>query len=463
MTITSPTYDPTSTATAMAQKATGPTQDMLTAQTKDAQVVAKGLSDLQAAILAYQGTLSSITGLNKTMAAQAATLSDASLGSASATSAAAAGSYSFFVEQVATASQVAYSGLQDNGVDGGSLNLSLGGGPAITIDLSGADTSGDGTLSVRELAAAINKSAANTGLVSAAVVTIGTTQQLVLTSSATGAANAITLDASGMNASALKTALTTPANFGTVVAAQDAVAWMGDYGTGTRIQQPSNTFTNIDGVKLTFTRAQASGATPVTISVAPDSATTQKNVQGFIDAYNKLKAAIDKMVDAGDPGSNVAAGVFAHDAGVRALRDQLVALMRPAGSASLAAYGIVAARDGSLTLDAGRLSRQLAKDPTGLDTLIGSTAGAGHSGISDRLNTFLGKWSDLTTGQIKQRTDANSRQQKDLATRQGELDDQYNTAYQRYLLQFTQLQTLQAQMNSNSSMFDALFGNKSTT
>jgi flagellar hook-associated protein 2 len=458
MTISSPTYDPTSTATAMAQKFTQPTQDILTSQTKDAQAVGTGLTSLGTAISTFQTSLGGMTGLNMAMFAQSAALSDPSIGSASATSAAAPGSYSFFVQQVATASQVAYTNLQDNGVDGGSVGINFNGAFGFTVGLTGADTSGDGVLSVRELAAAINKSSANTGLVSAAVVTVGGTQQLMLTSTATGAANAVTLDASKMNASGLKTALATAANFNTVVTAKDAIAWLGDYGTGTQIQQASNTFSNIGGVKVTFNRAQPAGATPVTVTVGPDSAATQKNVQGFIDAYNTLKSAIDKMVDAGDPTNNLASGVFAHDAGVRALRDQLITLLRPAGSESLAAYGITATRDGSLTLDGTRLAKQLAKDPTGLDTLMGSTATPAGTGIAGQLDTLLKRWSDSTSGQIKQRSDANAKQQKDLANRQTDLDDQYNAAYQRYLLQFTQLQTLQGQMNSNSSMFDALFG-----
>jgi len=458
-TISSPTYDPTSTATAMAQKLTGPTQEILTNQTKDAQAVAQSLSSLGAAILAFQNSLEGMTGVNAAMFAQSATLSDSSLGSATATSSAAAGSYSFFVQQVATTSQVSYNNLQDNGVAGGSVAINFKGAPGFTVDLTAADTSGDGVLSVRELATAINKSSANTGLVTAAVVTVNGQQQLMLTSTATGDANNVTLDATNMNASSLKTALATPANFTTVVQAKDAIVWLGNNTTGTQIQQASNTFTNIGGVSVTFTKAQAPTDNPVTVTVGPDSTATQKNVQGFIDAYNTLKSAIDKMVDAGDPNNNVAAGVFAHDSGVRALRDQLVSLLRPVGSVSLAVYGITATRDGSLTLDAARLSKQLAKDPTSLDTLIGSTVANQRSGIADKLDTLMKSWSDVTNGQIKSRTDANTKQQKDLTNRQADLDDQYNAAYQRYLMQFTQLQTLQAQMNSNSSMFDALFGN----
>jgi flagellar hook-associated protein 2 len=185
-------------------------------------------------------------------------------------------------------------------------------------------------------------------------------------------------------------------------------------------------------------------------------------VQAFVDAYNKLKTAIDGLVDPGDPKTNAAAGTFAHDAGVMSLRNRLVDLLRPTGTLSLASYGITANRDGTLGLDSARLQAQLAINPTGLDTVIGSAALTGSSGIAGSLNTYLNQWSNATTGQIQERTDANSKLQSDLTKRQTDLDATYDAAYQRYLMQFTALQTLQSTMQNNSSMFSALFSSNSS-
>lgn len=461
MTISSPTYDPASTATALAQKFTAPTQDLLTAQTKDAQATTKGLSDLGLAISTFQTSLSSLTGLNKTLFAQSAVMSDTSYGSASASATAGAGTFSFFVEQIATSTQVAFDNLSNDGLAGGSVSISIGGTP-FTVSLTGADTNHDSKMSVTELAAAINKASANAGRVQAAVVTIAGVPKLTLTSTATGTGHAITLDASGMTASTLKTKLADPLNFSTTVAGQNAVAYLGD-ASGPRIEQASNTFTNYDGLSVTFTKAQATGAPPITVTVSPDSTKTSKNVQDFVDAYNNLKKAIDGMLDTGDVSKKKAAGVFAHDSGIRALRDRLVALVRPTVGASLASYGIIAAKDGTLAIDSARLTSQLARDPSGLDTLVGkATANTStRTGIAGALQTFSEKWSDGTSGQIKLRSDANDKLQKSLTDRQTALDAKYDAAYQRYLMQFTQLQTLQNTMSSNSSMFDALFGDKS--
>ncbi len=458
--ITSPVYDPTSTAAALAEKYTSARQQILNSQTKLAAATQKGLLDLGSAMSEFQTALSSLTGLNKTLFAQSATFSDTTLGSATASASAAPGSYSFFIKQIATAGQVAYSGLTDDAGVGGTLGISMGGAPAFTVNLASADTDANGTLSTRELAAAINGASGNASLVTAAVVTTGSTSELVLTAKNTGANTAITIDTSAVTgASSLAAANADATRKRVLVTAQDAELRVGSE-TGTAIVQASNTFTAVDGVSMTFTKAQATGAAPFTLTVGADSGKTTANVQAFVDAYNKLKAAVDKLVDPGDPSKGEAGGVFAHDGGVRAMRDRLVALMRPISGDSLAAYGIIATKGGGLELRADRLAKQLATDPHGLDALIGKASASAPTGIAGALDTYLKGWNNVTNGQITKRKEATTNLQEGLTDRQATLDKQYDAAYQRYLRQFTQLQTLQSRMSSNVSMFDALFGDK---
>jgi flagellar hook-associated protein 2 len=461
-TINAPTYDPTSTAQAMAQKATASAQEILTNQTNTASATSTGLSKLSSAISAFQSSLSSLTGLGKSVLAQTATLSDTSIGTATAKPLASAGSYSLFVQQLATASQVSYNNLSDGRTTGGTLSVKLADEGAGTttatfdVDLSSAsaDTNKDGVLSIREVAAAINRASGNTGLVSAGVVTIGTESRLVLTSKSTGVANTVSLDATNVTDTTLKAGLGVRS---TVATAQDAIVLLGGKASGTPIKQASNTFTNIDGVSMTFTRAQAATESDIKLSVASDSSGTVSNVQAFVDAYNKLKTAIDTLVDAGDPTNDKAAGAFAHDAGIKALQSRLVSLVRSTSTSSLASYGIVATRDGTLSLDSTRLTKQLTANPNGLDELIGSSSSSSPSGIAGSMNTYLNLWSNSATGQLKQRTDAVTKLQSTLTQRQSDLDAQFDSAYSRYLKQFTQLQTLQSTMNSNVSLFDAIF------
>ena len=454
--ITAPTYDPIPTATSLAEKYIAARQQALTAQNTAATATAKALTELNAALLAFQSSLGTLTGTGKAVFAQAASFGDATAGTATATAKAAAGSYSFFVKQLATASQVSFSGLlEDSGV-GGTLKVAMGGDPAFEIDL-GAAAAG-GSLTPRELAAAINAAEGNGGKVTASIVTTGGTAELVLTARDTGAAGAITLDTRGVTGtSSLAAANQDPDRARTLVKALDAEIRVGAE-NGTAITQASNTFTVIDGVSMTFTKAQASGAAPVTLTVAQDKDATTANVQAFADAFNKLKTTLNKLTDAGDLANGVAGGAFAHDSGVRALNERLTALLRPGAGDSLASYGIIATRTGTLEVDATRLLSQLALNPGGLDTLIGATAGSSAGGVAGGIDTYLKTWSNSVDGQIKVRREATTTQQAQLADRQVKLDQQYDSAYSRYLRQFTELQTMQGVMNHNVSLFDALFG-----
>jgi len=69
------------------------------------------------------------------------------------------------------------------------------------------------------------------------------------------------------------------------------------------------------------------------------------------------------------------------------------------------------------------------------------------------MNTYLKTWLDSGNGQIKRRQDSVQAQQRDITTRQARLDEQFAMSYERYLLQFTQLQSLMGQLNQTSGMF----------
>ncbi|NNG24320.1 flagellar filament capping protein FliD [Telluria aromaticivorans] len=458
--ITAPSYDPITTANSLADKYVMARQKIIDAQSAAAKATEKGLTDLGSAMTAFQTSLAALTGLNKNLYAQSATFSDTTVGSATAGATAAPGNYSFFVAKLATASQVSYAGLTDNAGVSGTLNINMGGSLAFAVNLNAADTDGDLTLSTRELAAAINSATGNTSMVTASIVTTGATSELVLTAKNTGLDSAITIDTTGISgASSLASANADPLRRRTLVVAQDAEIRIGSE-SGTPITQASNTFTNIAGVKMTFTKAQAPGSAPVAIAVGADSKNTIANVQAFVDAYNKLKGVLNKLTDSGDPSKGAAGGSFAHDGGIRALNDRLVTLLRPTTVGdTLASFGIIATKDGTLELNSERLQRQLALKPTGLDTLIGSSSVSSPSGIAGALDKFIKGWSNTADGQIKQRKEQTSNLQSTLADRQAFLEQQHEAAYNRYLRQFTALQSLQGAMTNNLSMFDALFGN----
>lgn len=457
--ITAPTYDPIPTANDLADKYIASRQAILNAQKTAANATEKGLSDLSSALSAFQTSLASLTGLNKTMYAQSAVFGDATIGSATATSTAAAGTYSFFVKQLAAASQVSYAGLGNATGVSGKLEIQMGGADGTSFEVDLGATARD--LTPRELAAAINAAEGNDGKVVASVVNTGNgTSELVLTAKDTGAASKITINAADLQGDLNGNPLAAKfgaGNLRTLVEGVDAEIHVGGEG-GTAITQSGNTFTAIDGVKMTFTKAQASGAAPVSLTVGPDDKSTLANVQAFVDAFNKLATTLAKLTAGNDPATSADDGAFARDGGVRALEDRLSALLRPGTGESLATYGIIATRTGTLEVNSTRLLAQLARNPTGLDTVMGAASASNPTGVAGELDKYLKSWSNGIDGQIKQRRDQNGTLQTRLVDRQAALDLQHKAAYDRYLRQFTQLQSMQGVMNHNVSLFDALFG-----
>ncbi len=454
----SATFDPTSTATQLATAYTSARQEILTKQTDAATATASALGKLGAALSEFNSGLAALSA-KKSLLANSASFSDTTIGSASATTAATPGSYSFFVEQLASAHQVAYAGLADSAAAGsGTLAITVGAGAPINVNLAAADKDANGTLTPKEIAAAINAAPGNGAKLTASILTVNGAAQLVLTAGATGAASQITLDTSGVTNGAVKGALDLAANRKQLVAAQDAVVWLGAQGSGTKLQQASNTYTAIDGVTLNFTKAQPAGAAPVTLTVGGDASATAANVQAFVDSYNKLQKLLASMTDPGDPSKKVDAAVFANDAGVNVLKSRLGTTARESvGALSLSGYGVSVGRDGTLSVNSVKLKAALAANPAGLDQVFGSTAAGAKSGVMGDLDKYVNLWSNSATGQVVVRQASVSKLQTALVGRQATLDGQYNSAYKRYLAQFTNLQNLQSQMASTTTMFDAIF------
>ena len=459
-TTASNTYDPTASAQALTDKYTADLQARITAQTKAATATSGGLTNLKMALTTFSSSLLGLTN-GKTLLTQSAALSNTALGSATASSTAAPGTYSLFVEQVATNHQVSFGNLGDTPLaEAGTLKIKVGTGD-FTVDLSKANSNTDQLLSVKEIAAAINAEPKNNSRVTASVITIGGVAQLVLTSNVSGTAGKLDFDTSGLGGGALETAMTPKPK--ELVEAKNAILWVGarpadGQDNGSRIEQSSNTFSNIDGVKMTFTKAQAIGDAPMTLTVALDSSATTTNAQSFVTAYNKLKAVLDGLTDPGDPSSGKAAGVFSADSGVRVLRDQLVRTLRETVTGSLATFGITAQRNGTLALDTTKFEAAVKANPAGLDKAIGNNSASAPSGIAGKLDKFVESWTS-TNGVLTQRETSVSKLQKSLDERQAKFEADYTAMYNRYKAQFTQLQALQARMSQTTDMFDALFGN----
>lgn len=457
----STSINPTSMANSLATAYTQAAQDQLTTQTSKAQATSTALTSLRSALSNFNSALTALSA-KKGLVQNTATFSNPAIGTASATATAQAGTYSFFVERTAAASQVAYQDLPvASASEGGPIIVQMPDGTQVNVTL--ADSDKDGMISQSEVARAINLAEGNQGKVTATTVNTNGKIQLVLTAGQTGGVlnvagtgiDNITIDTSKLAAGPLQTALAGAPNV--LVAAQNAVVWLGDQGSGIKLEQPSNTFTSIPGVSITFNQSMSVGSAPVTLSVASDSSGTAANVQTFVDAYNALNKTLDSLTASGSANGKTSAGAFVSDAGIRALRGKLSSILRQSfGGLSVMDLGVASDRSGVLSLNSAKLSKALAAHPDGVSQVFGSTSTGNSSGLLGALNEYAGVWLNSASGLIKNRQDSLQRAQSALTEKQSRLDTTFKLYYERYLQQFTALQTLQDQMSQTSNLFSSL-------
>lgn len=444
--------NPSQIATQLAQAYTNTARQQLATQNKAQKARTDGLSQLQKALQDFRTGLASLSG-KKSMLASSASFSREGVATATTSATAQAGSYALFVEKLASNHQLAFGNITPQpAASAGQLTISQQGGGRFTIDLSAADSDGDASLSATEIARTINKTTA--GKVNAMVVTTNGESRLMLSSGVSGAAGALTLDTSALS-SALKTTLDTPQ---TLAAAEDAVVWLGGKDTGVRMQQTSNTFTAIQGVTLNLSRAMQTGDAALQLTVTRNANDTAANVQSFVDGYNALQKTLSGLTSSG--GDKAAAGIFASDASVRGLRDQLNNLVRQRfGDVRLAEMGVAASRDGVLSLDRTKLDKLLQDKPTALDSFFSDSNG---DGLIKTLRGNLDQWLNTSNGTLSQRRQSTERMQTDLDKRQQRIDGEYDQVYKRYLAQFTQLQQMQSKMSGTLDSLNNYFGQQGT-
>ncbi|OWY40339.1 flagellar hook protein FliD [Xenophilus sp. AP218F] len=421
-------------------------QTQIDAQNKSSKARNDALGQLQKTLQDFRGSLTSLTGKKSPVAMNASALPEGVV-VASAKGNAQSGSYSLFVERVAASHQLALGDMDGVAAQAGDqFSIKLKNGDKFDVKLDGADSDKDGKLSATELALAINRASGNGGKVSAMVLNSGGKSQVVLSAGKTGKDNALELDLSALDKNdALKAALGAQT---TLSEGRDALVWLGEKGKGVKIEQGSNTLDNIEGVSLTLNKAMKDGDAPLQLAVSRNEAETNANVQSFIDGYNKLLSTVGSLTSAGKDGKNPAP--FTGDSSISGLRSQVNSLLRSSyQGVTLTQLGVSASRDGTLTLDSKKLNETLKNQPDALDRYFN---GSDKNGALKAVSDYLDRWTNASSGLIKQRKDSEERLSKDLDRRQANIQKQFEDTYQRYLAQFTKLQAMQDQMSQTMSM-----------
>ncbi|PTT55498.1 lateral flagellar capping protein LafB [Aeromonas sp. HMWF014] len=396
------------------------------------------LKGQQSAISALNTKLSSfqtmLKDLNKAsnLQAQKADMSQEGIMTVTSNGKASSGQYSFLVEQLAQSHQVGLS--LDSETDplpaDGVFSLTVK-GKTLEINLA---TFAPGS-TVKDLVSHINGAMDNPGVKATLVRTDGKVN-MVLTSKDSGVENAITLNYSGDASDALGSAVANPRE---ITKAQDAILKMGGNDPLT-ITSASNKIENVvDGLTLQLTKAQKGDDAPLLVTVAQDQEAVTGSLKKFVDSYNELIDELAKMTSS-DPKSP---GALSSDSGVRSLKSMLSNSVRdlPNGL-SLSSLGIKTDKTGKLSFNETDFNKALEKDPE----LLGKAL-MGDDGLLKRMSDSLDPYTKRD-GALKGRKSGLEAGEKRVNERMEALDRRMDSAYKRYLNQFTIMNQMMQTMGS---------------
>jgi flagellar hook-associated protein 2 len=423
--------------------------DLSTLQTQGTSItnINNDLSTLANAAQALSDPVGALTQLT-------ASSSEPAIVSASAQNGAVAGNYNVVVNSLASSGTLytdavanANSSVLPTGQTSGDLQLQIGGTGGTTADFQ--IRSSNDTLT--SLAASINtKSAADNLGITASVVT-----------DASGARLAIYSQASGTSGGLAVSSNTTNLAFEPPVGGTNAELTV----NGIPYASTTNAITGaIPDVTLNLTSADP--ATPVQISVGPDTSGITNAVSNFVSAYNTVVSDINSEF-ALNPSTNQQ-GPLGSDNSLRILQSSLFtdasyattdATSVSSGYNSLASLGITTNNDGTLSFDTSSFDNALAANPA---AVLNFFQNSNSAGFANNFTTSLNGLTDPSTGVLNEDLTANQNQQTDLnteitnfqtqlAAQQQQLDqvfNQVNATLEEY--PFT-LQEVEAALGSLSS------------
>ena len=370
-------------------------QSTLQNQASDLTVINSALTNLATSVTALADPLGALT-------AQSATSSNTSVLTATADTAAVAGTHTVGVTNLATAGAVytndfaggANASILPTNATSGEIDLQIGGSTGTTTPITITAGSND---TLATLASYINTQ--NLG-VNASVVTDANGSRLALVSQKTGSVGALAI--TGNN-----TSLT----FNTPTGGANAQLTI----DGVPYASASNTVIGaIPGVTLNL--ANQSSGNPVQLTVGPDTAQATTAINNFVSAYNQVISDINQEVTYN--ASTNSQGPLGSDSSVAQLQSSLLndaafSVTGNGGYVNLASLGINTNNDGTLTVDSSQLSSALASNPAAVQNFFQNTA---STGFANAFNTDLTNLTDPTQGVLNVDLAQNKSEQADLTT-----------------------------------------------
>jgi flagellar hook-associated protein 2 len=407
------------------------------------QTQATALTSINGDLSNLASAVSGLTGANGALTAVTATSSETAIVNATALTGAATANYTVVVSGLASTGTLytdsvanATTSILPSGQTTGELNLQIGGSPGTSADIAITAGSND---TLTTLAASINSQSASNGWgITASVITDADGAHLAIYSQATGSAGALSIPAgSGNN--------TTSLTFEPPVGGTNAEISVNG------IPYASTTNTIAGAIPdVTLNLVSADEATPVTITVGPDTTAITNSINNFVTEYNTVVGDINTQYTV-NPSTN-AEGPLAPDTDLRILQASLASDISYAttdptsvssGFTNLAALGITENNDGTLTVNSTTLTSALTSNQAAVQNFFTNSS---STGFADSFNADLSNLTDPATGILNQDLASNQSQQNDLQTEITNFQTQLTA-------QTAQLDQVFDQVNANLEQF----------
>ncbi|MBK4724681.1 flagellar filament capping protein FliD [Pantoea agglomerans] len=431
-------FDPQTVSQQLAMASISAQQSQLKNQQNRVSAEQKALTTLKTALTDFQSALKgfSVSGSSGGMVKNSATASQEGYVTLNASSSAKKGLYNINVQQTASADQKAFESLSDADIANASGNLKISiGDKDVDIDMSTIS-------SLSELRDKINAESGNSGATASLVKQNGQ-NILMISSDKTGADNAVTLSADD---AALHNQLTTKAT--QISTAKDAVITMGEGAMS--FTSSTNDFKGIiPGVDLTVIRTTTEGE-PLIINIDNDTTGTREQADKFVDAWNSLRTKLNELTKSGNSDGSITRGALAGDSGISALETKLNELLRSEfNGAKLSEFGITSDKNGQLKLDGKLFEETMKEKPGAFNALFDGSSGLLKRVEKEALDTLLSG----SKGTLKQRQEGLDRKSEQLTRKESQIQTRYETAFNRYVKEFTNMKTIIAQMNQTMGQF----------
>ncbi|MDG1808143.1 MAG: flagellar filament capping protein FliD [Pirellulaceae bacterium] len=336
--------------------------DRIGAQKQQVLIRQTAFEGIEANVVALQAAADQLNSVaNDVFSVFEATSSDETVLKVAADGNAAAGNYQVSVMQLAAAEQRASQtlGSAETLLTEGTIEFKVGDREALVISINSDNNTLQG------VSESIN--AAN-GDLSATIINDGSGARLLLTSSETGAENAVTItnNTAASSGSQTQLDLSGPA----VQEASDAVINLGSGVGAISISRGTNIFDDvIEGVTLDLQKAEPTDS--ITVSVSRDTKPAKEAIEGFVSSFNTVMDYIDEQTAYN--GETEEAGLLLGDSATNSIRDQLRnTLSRTLANLDtdanrLSSVGITFDEKSRLTIDSGKLDKALSGNLEGVN------------------------------------------------------------------------------------------------